>query len=201
MRQGFSCPTLQTQKLRHEGVRWLTRGYTGDHSHHQTKAACHLQRTCILTLELCCHLNNRFKVNCLEPLHSSYICSFTQWCYRYLLNALYAPSTVTGFRGKKQNIHAFLSIRFSEGQQVNNIHENDIVDYMVMSIAKSGFPGGSVVKNPPANAGEVGLILWSGRSPGERNCNPVQYSCLENPMNRGAWPATIHGVTKESNTT
>ena len=120
-------------------------------------------------------------MNCLEPLHSSYICSFTQWCYRYLLNALYAPSTVTGFRGKKQNIHAFLSIRFSEGQQVNNIHENDIVDYMVMSMAKSGFPGGSVVKNPPANAGEVGLILWSGRSPGERNCNPVQYSAWKIP--------------------
>ena len=72
---------------------------------------------------------------------------------------------------------------------------------MVMSIAESGFPGGSVVKNLFANAGEVDLIPGSGRSPGERNCNPVQYSCLENTMNRGAWPATIHGVTKESNTT
>ena len=72
---------------------------------------------------------------------------------------------------------------------------------MEMSIAESRFPGGSVVKNPPANAGEVGLIPWSGRFPEEGNSNPPQYSCLENPMNRGVWPATIHGITKESNTT
>ena len=64
-----------------------------------------------------------------------------------------------------------------------------------------GFPGGSVVKNPPANAGDSGLISWSGRSPGEGNGNPLQYSCLENPMDRGAWQATVHGVTKESDRT
>ena len=46
---------------------------------------------------------------------------------------------------------------------------------------QADFPGGSVVKNPPANAGDVGLIPGSGRSPGERNGNPLQYSCLENP--------------------
>ena len=50
-----------------------------------------------------------------------------------------------------------------------------------------GFPGGSVVKNPLTNAGDEGLILGSGRSPGEGNGNPLQYSCLENPMDRGAW--------------
>ena len=55
------------------------------------------------------------------------------------------------------------------------------------------FPGGSVVKNPPANAGDVGSILGSGRSPGEGNGNPLQYSCLENPMDGGAWWATVHG--------
>ena len=49
-----------------------------------------------------------------------------------------------------------------------------------------GFPGGSVVKNPPVNAGDAGLIPGSGRSPGEGNGNPLQYSCLENPMDRGA---------------
>ena len=59
-----------------------------------------------------------------------------------------------------------------------------------------GFPGGSVVKNPPANAGDVGLIRASRRSPGEGNGNPLQYSCLENPMDRGAWQAIVHGVTK-----
>ena len=62
---------------------------------------------------------------------------------------------------------------------------------------KIGFPGGSVVKNPPANAGDTGSIPELGRSPGEGNSNSLQGSCLENLMNRGAWWATVHGVTKE----
>ena len=59
-----------------------------------------------------------------------------------------------------------------------------------------GFPSGSVVKNLPASAGDAGLILGSGRSPGEGNGNPLQYSCLGNLMDRGAWWATVHEVTK-----
>ena len=59
-----------------------------------------------------------------------------------------------------------------------------------------GFPGGSVVKNLPVNAGDVGSIPGSGGSAGEGNGNPVQFSCLENPMDRGAWWATVHGVAK-----
>ena len=59
-----------------------------------------------------------------------------------------------------------------------------------------GSPGCSVVKNPPANAGDLGLILGSGRSPGEGNGNPLQYSCLGNPMDRGAWEDTLHGVAE-----
>ena len=58
-----------------------------------------------------------------------------------------------------------------------------------------------MVKNMPVNAGDVGSIPGSGRSPGEGNGNPVQYSCLENPMDTGAWWAIVHGVTKESDTT
>ena len=58
-----------------------------------------------------------------------------------------------------------------------------------------------MVKNPPANAGDAGLIPGSGRSPGGGNGNPLQYSCLGNPMDRGAWRATVRGVTKESDTT
>ena len=64
-----------------------------------------------------------------------------------------------------------------------------------------GFPGGSVIKNPPANARDSGSILGSGISPGEGNGNPLQCSCLENPLDRGTWWATVHGVTKESNMT
>ena len=59
-----------------------------------------------------------------------------------------------------------------------------------------GFPGGSVVKNLPAKAGDKGLIPGLGRSPGEGNGNSRQYSCLENPMDRGAWWTAVHGVVK-----
>ena len=59
-----------------------------------------------------------------------------------------------------------------------------------------GFPGGSVVKNPPDNAGDADLIPGSERSPGEGNGNPLQYSCLGNPMDRGAWWATVHELQK-----
>ena len=62
-----------------------------------------------------------------------------------------------------------------------------------------GFPGGTVVRNPPANAGGVrdaGSIPGSGRSPGGRHGNPLQYSCLENPIDRGDMWATVYGITK-----
>ena len=61
-----------------------------------------------------------------------------------------------------------------------------------------GSPGGSVVKNLPANAGDAGSIPGLGRSPGEGNGNPLLYSCLENPMDQGARWATVHGLPKES---
>ena len=64
-----------------------------------------------------------------------------------------------------------------------------------------GFPSGSVVENLPASAEDMRLILGSGRSPGKGNGNPLQYSCPGNPMDRGAWQVTIHGVTKGSDTT
>ena len=58
------------------------------------------------------------------------------------------------------------------------------------------FPGGSEIKASAWNAGDPGSIPWSGRSPGEGNGNPLQYSCLENLMEGGAWYATVHGVAK-----
>ena len=60
-----------------------------------------------------------------------------------------------------------------------------------------GVLDGSVVKNPPANARDLSLIPGSGRSPGEGNGYALQYSCLGNPMDRGAWWATVHVAAKE----
>ena len=64
-----------------------------------------------------------------------------------------------------------------------------------------GFPDGLVVKNTPANAGDTGSIPGLGRATGEGNGNPLQYSCLGNPIDRGVWGAAVHGFSKESDTT
>ena len=70
----------------------------------------------------------------------------------------------------------------------------------MLVIQTKGFPGGSVVENLPANAGDAGSVLESGRSSREGTDNPLQNSCLGNSMDRGAWQATVHGVAKESDT-
>ena len=70
-----------------------------------------------------------------------------------------------------------------------------LINSMIM--VSLGFPGGSVVKIPPASVGDVSLIPGWGRSSGEGNGNPLQYSCLGNPMDRGAWRAAVHRVAKE----
>ena len=76
--------------------------------------------------------------------------------------------------------------------------ENNI--YLELSFI-SGFPGGSLIENPPAYAGDTSWILGLGRSPGGENGNTLQYSCLGNPTDKGAWQATAHGVTEEPDTT
>ena len=68
--------------------------------------------------------------------------------------------------------------------------------YMHECMHMYGFSGGSDGQESACNAGDLSLITESGRSPGEGNGNSLQYSCLENPMDRGAWQARVHGVTK-----
>ena len=67
-----------------------------------------------------------------------------------------------------------------------------LIDHIVLM----GFPSGTVVKNLLTNAGDVSSISGSGIVPREGNGNPLQYFCLENSVNRGAWQATVHGVAK-----
>ena len=74
------------------------------------------------------------------------------------------------------------------------LFHHSLINISLMTIG--GFPGGSVVKNLPPNVGAVGLIPGLGRSPGEGNGNPLQYSCPGNPMDRGAWRVTVHGIAK-----
>ena len=76
---------------------------------------------------------------------------------------------------------------------MNKVAINMVCGVCVDLSFQLGFPGGSAMKNPPTNAGDAGVNLGSRRSPGEGNGNPLQYSCLENPMDGGAM---VHGVTK-----
>ena len=76
------------------------------------------------------------------------------------------------------------------------LNDSDIVDFLnsdlYMGFRLMGFPGGAEVKVSACNVGDLGSIPGLGRSPGEGNGNPLQYSCLENPMDREAWWATVH---------
>ena len=78
------------------------------------------------------------------------------------------------------------------------LYSGNVIEFLEI---KPGFPGGSDGKESSCNVGDMGSIPGLGRSPGGGHGNPLQYSCLENPMDRAAWWATVHGVTKESDTT
>ena len=83
--------------------------------------------------------------------------------------------------------------------QRRHFFKEDIDYQQAHETVRHCFPGAAVVGNLPANAGDEGdssSIPGSGRSPGVGNVNLLQYSCLENPMDRGAWQATVHGVTR-----
>ena len=67
-------------------------------------------------------------------------------------------------------------------------------------LIKLGFPGGSDSKSSACNSGDLGSIPGSGRSPQKENGNPLQYSCLRNPMDRGTWLAIVHGIAKNQAT-
>ena len=84
----------------------------------------------------------------------------------------------------------------SGGTERTDIHMVSLGGWKGLCKSCLGFPGSSVVKSLPANAGDRGLIPGSGRSPGGLNGNTLQYACLGNSMDRGAWQATVHGVSR-----
>ena len=100
--------------------------------------------------------------------------------------------------GRLRSLHLFQwTVKppdFATGRHIitTALHNNKFCSFFGRMV----FPGGSVVKNPPVNAGEAGSIVMSRRFPGEGNGKPLQYSCLGNPMDRGAWWTTVQGVTK-----
>ena len=108
------------------------------------------------------------------------------WVYSLALCMCFASSDSTNHGSKifwkKKNYSKFQKqdVNFPYSGQLFTQHVPCICKYLCSLYA--GFPGGSVAKDPPANAGDMGSIPAWGRSPGERNGNPLQYSCLENPM-------------------
>ena len=137
--------------------------------------------------------------------HENYICQITFSLSRFLFihqtfiehlvwTRAYAPTI-----GKRMKKTVFildeLRVRVGPGQQTWQRSQHDKTRG-----STRGFHSGSTVKNPPANAGDTGLIAGLGRSPGEGKSNPLLYSCLGNPMDRGAWWAIVPGVTEESDT-
>ena len=80
--------------------------------------------------------------------------------------------------------------------QIDGKRMETVTDFVLGGSKITAFPGGSEDKASACHAGDLGLIPGLGRSPGEGNGNPLQYSCLENSMDRGAWRATVHGVAK-----
>ena len=88
--------------------------------------------------------------------------------------------------------HHILTIFLSRGK-IDSLSHFQIYSTVLFAM---GFPGGSVGKNSPADAGDVRSIFGSGRSPVEGNGNPLLYSCLGNRMDRGTWRAAVHGVSK-----
>ena len=94
------------------------------------------------------------------------------------------------------NSKAYITRNGNTGQWNLNVDSNNKKSTHAQTGSGLGFPAGSVDKESTCSSGDAELILQSGRCPGEGNGNPLQYSCLGNPKDRGAWRATVHGVAK-----
>ena len=143
---------------------------------------------------------NRFFFRALMKNHHQYLdielqdnflffklLSFTLLCYSIPSKLIYGECWT-------KDCLAFILQAKGKHQNAREETSSDQLIWLLLSI--SCFPGDTVVKNLPLNAGEAGSIPGFGRSPGVGNGNPFQYSCLENSINRGIWWATVHRVAK-----
>ena len=144
-----------------------------------------------------CHVAASHQLSVLHMIEYICQCYFFNWSFPLL------PSLYPHVCSLRLHLHflpasLFISNIFSRFHIYTLIYYTSFsVFYLLHSVLTSpGFPGGSDGKASAYNAGDPGLIPGSGRSSGEVNGNPLQYSCLENPMDGGAWQAIIHGVTK-----
>ena len=134
--------------------------------------------------------NSEQTVSCLPAVcELSLHCSSSPACYPGIMLIIIQPlqNLLNGLPSPSHSCGQSLCVSCS----VLKVHL-----FLHVSLFWGNFPGGLVVKNLPANAGDVGSIPGWGRSPGEGNGNLLQYSCLENSMDRGAWQVTVHGVAK-----
>ena len=127
--------------------------------------------------------------------------SLTSWVHSFVSSASCECVLDLGLASSQQSVSQVMGVlplnRLHYKATMIDCHFYD--DFIFCTISSWGFPGGTVVTNLSANTGDardVSLIPGSGRSPGEGNGNPLQYSCLENSIGRGAWRATVHGVSK-----
>ena len=129
--------------------------------------------------------------------------SLMHTCTHFSLSSMWAPSKKNSHLPTRQEESSHQELNcwapWSHTSQTLELQENKFELFKPICGILLGFPDSTVVKNPPANAGDIGdkdSIPGSGRSPGEGTDNLLQYSCLENPMDRGTWWPTVHGVTK-----
>ena len=120
----------------------------------------------------------------LYPTHQQVLLASADMCFKFpnLHSLKWLPLTITFNYPHKQ--FSTTSLYFIIFRIYNNIWNSYKFNGMFIILS---FPAGSVVKNLPANAGDMGMILGSGKCPGGGNGNPPQYSCLENPIDRGVW--------------
>ena len=144
---------------------------------------------------------------CMNPMVA--LCCFSKWILADIHEEQWVPITVLLKEGNLRRCisvpelchsHPSGSLLEKQNQVSNNAFKNYILCFInVGQYRTPGFPSGSVGKKSTYNAGatgDVSSIPGSGRSPEVRNGNPLQYSCLENPRDRGAWQATVRRVTK-----